>query len=237
MMSNTLMEKVEIQQEYSIVRAKNNKGKISRELLIRSWKICLFLIAVAAHIILIFSVYIDVEEKKPKQDSSIFKMVDIQEFIPPEPEVEKKPEPVIKNLPLEPEKQIITVDQNAIAEKIIETEKEVIEIPRSQTAGVVIEYLPQHKISEPPQIPTRAIRENIKYPQLANKQGIEGVVFLELYIDQHGRIRNILVLKDPGYGLAEAAIAAFEGIVCQPAFAEEKAVAVRFRYPVRFQLK
>ena len=71
---------------------------------------------------------------------------------------------------------------------------------------------------------------------MAMKQGIEGVVYLELFIDENGNIRQVNVLKDPGYGFAEAAIAALDGITCKPALMNDKPVAVRFRYPVRFVL-
>ena len=214
---------------------KSSSGKFSPELLFRLSKVIIFSIAVILHIVLILYVTIDTGEKKHRQDNTIFKMVDVQEFIPRPPEVEKKPEPIKKDPP-KPETQKVVAPQDSIAEEIIETEKEVVETQNSSPVGETIEYLPQHKITEPPGIPTQEILANIKYPVLANKQRIEGVVFLELYIDQYGQIRNIRVLKDPGYGLAEAAIAALKGIVCKPAYAEENAVAVRFRYPIRFKL-
>ena len=75
------------------------------------------------------------------------------------------------------------------------------------------------------------------YPPLAQRQKIEGVVFLELYIDRYGEIRNIVVLKDPGYGLAEAALHALDGLTVTPAEANGEPVAVRFRYPIRFRIK
>lgn len=213
---------------------KVSRLNFTRESLFRLWKVIIFSIALVVHIILILTVTVKSGEKQKRQDNTIFKMVDVQEFVPLPPEVEK-PEP--KKEPPKPETEQVVVNQDAIAESIIETDKEVIEVQEPVSVGEAIEYLPQHKISEPPQIPTNEILDNIKYPPLANRQRIEGVVFLELYIDSHGQIRNILVLKDPGFGLAEAAIAAFEGIVCEPAYAEEIAVAVRYRYPVRFQLK
>lgn len=214
---------------------KSSSKKFSPELLFRLSKGIIFSIAVILHIVLILYVTIDTGEKKHRQDNTIFKMVDVQEFIPRPPEVEKKPEP-IKKVPPKPETQKLVTPQDSVAEEIIVTEKEVVETQNSSLAEETIEYLPQHKITEPPGIPTQEILANIKYPIFANKQRIEGVVFLELYIDQHGQIRNIKVLKDPGYGLAEAAIAALKGIVCKPAYAGENAVAVRFRYPVRFKL-
>jgi 4-diphosphocytidyl-2C-methyl-D-erythritol kinase len=91
-------------------------------------------------------------------------------------------------------------------------------------------------ISVVPEIPTKSILSKIEYPKMAMKQGIEGVVYLELFIDENGNIRQVNVLKDPGYGFAEAAIAALDGIICKPALMNDKPVAVRFRYPVRFVL-
>ncbi|HNY21606.1 MAG TPA: energy transducer TonB [Treponemataceae bacterium] len=83
---------------------------------------------------------------------------------------------------------------------------------------------------------TQTILSRIEYPAMAMKQGIEGVVYLELFIDEAGLIRKISVLKDPGHGFAEAAIAAITGLRCKPASANGRPVAVRFRYPVRFAI-
>lgn len=99
------------------------------------------------------------------------------------------------------------------------------------------EYLPQFKIDEVPIIPARTVLSRIEYPPLAARQGIEANVFLELFIDETGRIRKITVLKDPGHGFAAAAVAALRGVVCTPAMVEGQPVAVRYRYPVRFTLK
>ena len=55
-------------------------------------------------------------------------------------------------------------------------------------------------------------------------------------IDANGVIRKIKVLKDPGHGFAQAAVAALDGITCVPANANGKNCAVRYRYPVKFTL-
>jgi protein TonB len=107
----------------------------------------------------------------------------------------------------------------------------------SPSAGAEPDYLPQFKITELPVVPAKEVLAKIEYPPLAAKQGIEATVYLELLIDDAGKIRKITVLKDPGYGFAEAAVAALSGLVCGPAKVEGRAVAVRYRYPVRFALK
>lgn len=205
------------------------------QFIVKSWKVFVFSFAALFHLILILTITINTGTKEKRKDNSIFKMVDVKEYIPPEPvkQEEKIPPPV----KIEPEEQIEVVNHADIAEDIIETEKEVVEVEIGEIKQVKIDYLPQHKISDPPGIPTEDILNRIIYPPLANRQKIEGVVYLELYIDKTGIIRNINVLKDPGYGLAEAAVVAISGLVCKPALANGEAVAVRFRYPVRFKIK
>ena len=177
----------------------------------------------AIHVIVLicvrFSIKTAVQEEEA--DAEIFKLVDVEEFVPPPP-----PPPVI-------EKKEVVVNSVKASENIQETEKEVVEV---EEAPPEIEYVPQHKISVVPEIPTKAILSKIEYPKMAMKQGIEGVVYLELFIDEAGNIRQVNVLKDPGYGFADAAVAALEGITCKPAMMNDKPVAVRFRYPVRFVL-
>ncbi len=99
------------------------------------------------------------------------------------------------------------------------------------------DFLPQFKIEQPPQFPDQLILSQMVYPALAAKQGLEGTVILELSIDAEGVIRRIVVLKDPGFGFAEAAVTALRGVRVKPAQAGGQAVAVRYRYPIRFTLK
>jgi protein TonB len=65
------------------------------------------------------------------------------------------------------------------------------------------------------------------------------MVYLELFVDRHGQVRRITVLRETpeNRGFAEAAVKAFEGIQGTPAQANGAAVAVRYRYPVRFAIR
>ena len=99
------------------------------------------------------------------------------------------------------------------------------------------DYVQQFQITEAPVVPIDQALARIRYPPLAAMQGIEATVYLELYIDKNGKIVRAIVLKDPGYGFAEAAVQAIVGLVCIPAKMNGVPVAVRFRYPVRFVLK
>lgn len=149
-------------------------------------------------------------------DYRVLKLVDVEEFTPP------------------PEAPVTLVSAQPVAsERVVTTDDVVIEIDD----GAEPDYLPQHKISVVPEIPGKEVLSRIRYPALALRQEIEGVVYLELFIDGAGTIRKIAVLKDPGYGFAEAAVEALTGMRCKPAIANGKPVAVRYRYPVRFALQ
>ncbi len=182
----------------------------------------LFVFVLLLHVMIIyffnFSAKTDSVESVDFREAEVFKLVDIQEVLPP------PPEPVAK-------KEVVTVsNQPAASEKIVETKEEVV-VEREE-----IVYLPQHKISSVPVIPGREVLSKIVYPPMALKQGIEAVVYLELFIDSDGNIRKVKVLKDPGHGFAESAVKALEGVKCIPANANGKNCPVRYRYPVKFTL-
>jgi TonB family protein len=99
------------------------------------------------------------------------------------------------------------------------------------------DFVPQYTINVLPVVPDDEARSRIRYPALAAKQGIEATVYLELFIDGAGRIVHINVLKDPGFGFAEAAAQALLGMKCAPAEMDGRPVAVRYRYPVNFRLR
>jgi len=177
----------------------------------------LFMLVLLFHILLIFMLnFKNTEESLETVDfreAQVFKLVDIEEYVKP---------PVN-------EKTVEVVNQEKASENIIETEKQVLKSEE--------DYLPQHKISNVPVIPSKEVLSRIVYPPLALKQGIEASVFLELYIDSSGIVKKIKILKDPGHGFAEAAVNALKGLKCIPASANGKNVAVRYRYPVRFSIQ
>lgn len=181
----------------------------------------IFFVVLLVHVILLLCLNFNNSSKNIEEEkyAEIFKLVDVEEFVPPPPPVVEKNQQV--------------VIQPKASETVEEIEEEIVEIPDTEEP----DYLPQHKISSVPEIPTKEILSRIEYPQMALRQGNEGVVYLELFIDQNGYIRRVNVLKDPGFGFAEAALKALDGIVCKPAMANGKPCAVRFRYPVRFTVK
>jgi len=101
------------------------------------------------------------------------------------------------------------------------------------------DYLPIHKVEAPPKFIDKDILADLVYPSIALRSGITGRVILELFIDRNGLVQHIEIMKeDPeGRGFGEAAVKAFTGKRCVPAYANGEPVSARYRYPVSFKTK
>lgn len=196
-------------------------------------------------LILFFAVTMDAVIMTKEPPVSVMKLTDFEEEIPPPP-----PPPPPPPEPREP------APENAV-ESIAETMIETEETPEDQTVvdpGTLIapqappvqaaeteeeEYLPMHKISAAPVFSERDILASLVYPPIALRSNIEGTVYLELFVDSRGEVRQITILKEnpPGKGFGEAAVNAFRGRKGKPGEAGGVPVGVRYRYPVRFTIK
>jgi protein TonB len=203
-----------------------------------------FIFVAALHILaLVFIVFtIEATAETPEIPAGVMKLADIEEEAPPPP-------PAVKERP-----PVELVVNEPVAETVIEAEEAPVEIaaavpsatltiPEAPAAGGTAryadEYLPQNRVSVLPRLDEKEIRSKLIYPPIALRSGLEGIVYLELYIDSEGAVRRIVILKEnpPGRGFGEAALKAFEGLRGKPAQANGEAVGVRYRYPVRFQIK
>ena len=198
-------------------------------------RLIVFAAASALHIIIILNVAISMKTvvKEAEPVAGIMKLVDVQEQLRLQPPPERPPE-----LPEE--------TQSAIAETMIETTETPPPVSpfvygpvQERASPEQIDYLPQHRITLLPVLPEDEIVRAMVYPPIAQRSNIEGTVFLEIFIDRQGIVRDVRVLREnpPDRGFGEAAVKAFKGIKGKPAEANGVPVAVRYRYSLRFQLK
>ena len=76
------------------------------------------------------------------------------------------------------------------------------------------------------------------YPEIAQEAGIEGVIVVQAFIDEKGRVKETQILKGvPNTGLDEAAMDATRKTRFKPAKQRERAVGVWISIPVNFRLK
>lgn len=102
--------------------------------------------------------------------------------------------------------------------------------------STAMHYHSLDEVTSAPGFDRALLASRIVYPDLARRQGKEGLVMLRLFISSHGQVERVIVEQDPGYGFAEAAVRAFQGLTGKPARRHGEAVAVTLLYPVRFTL-
>ena len=191
----------------------------------RYLRLLLFVAVAALHILLLFLIAFNVNtlSQEAEENARVMKVTDLAEAPPP------------------PEEELPQVE--SIAETMIETDTEPLQTivaPGSITSAPSWDdYLPIHKVSEPPRFDEREITAALMYPPIALRSAIEGRVILELFVDRNGVVQRISILREepPDRGFGEAAIKAFTGKRGNPARANGEAVSARYRYPVSFRIK
>jgi periplasmic protein TonB len=76
-----------------------------------------------------------------------------------------------------------------------------------------------------------------KYPDLALRAGLEGNVFVKLWVDKEGKVRKVVILKSDAEIFNEAAIDAAKQFVFTPAVMQKGPVSVWVSFPFRFRLQ
>lgn len=83
---------------------------------------------------------------------------------------------------------------------------------------------------------TEAIYKYLKYPEMARKAGLEGLVVVQVVVETDGRPTDPQVVRSPGPILDEAALEAVMQLRFKPGMQRGKPVRVRYAMPVRFRL-
>jgi protein TonB len=187
-------------------------------------RMLVFLVVGIIHVALLFLIVFTVEsvampyEERP----TVMKLADIQIEEPPPPQIEQQV-------------------SEAVAENIVETEEipDLVKKEEAASEGDAENYLAQNEVSTLPAFNEMDIRRSTIYPSIALRGGITGKVYLEIFVDREGYVRQVRVLKETpeGHGFGESAARAFYGKRGQPALANGEPVAVRYRYPVFFQIR
>ena len=102
-----------------------------------------------------------------------------------------------------------------------------LDAPPPPPSGPKVVFIPY----DDPPVAISPIRP--RYPEIAQEAGIEGVVVVQAFIDEKGRVKETLILKGvPNTGLDEAAMEAIRKTRFRPAKQRERAVGVWISIPV-----
>jgi protein TonB len=75
-----------------------------------------------------------------------------------------------------------------------------------------------------------------KYPELAMRAGLEGKVWVKIWVDKEGKPRQVIVLKSDAEIFNEPAVEAAKQFVFTPAYMNNGPVAVWVSVPFKFRL-
>jgi periplasmic protein TonB len=75
-----------------------------------------------------------------------------------------------------------------------------------------------------------------KYPELAQRAGLEGKVWVKIWVDKEGRAKQVVILKSDNEIFNEPAVEAAKQWVFTPAYMNNGPVAVWVSIPFRFKL-
>ena len=110
----------------------------------------------------------------------------IEQPLPPPLPQAKEPEP-IKELPVLPPEDIVPID-----------------MPREETVAPKIDPLQEAKIIEDyGQLLAAHISQFKRYPRIAQRRGWEGELTLEVRLDKHANILNIMILNKSNYDVLD----------------------------------
>lgn len=102
------------------------------------------------------------------------------------------------------------------------------------------EYIPPPDVFVPVEIEPAPVHEvTPEYPRLAREGGFGGVVTLQVYVDENGVVRKVLVAacSRPGMGFEEAAVKAASLGKWRPGVQNGRPVGVWIAYRVKFELE
>ncbi len=99
------------------------------------------------------------------------------------------------------------------------------------TFAVAVEKMPE------PIGGLKAIQQNVTYPEIAKRAGIQGRVYVKAYVDSTGNVARTMLLRGICAGCDEAALDAVQKVKFIPGMQNGKAVNVEVTVPILFKLQ
>lgn len=164
----------------------------------------------------------------------------------PEPElidekvvIDEKAEPVdLPPAPVVEKKKVVAPPPPIIEPEVEEVEHVFVEeMPRFSGCEDIENDKESRRLCADEKL-LKYIYSNIKYPPIARQNGVEGMVVIQFVIAKDGSIGKVKVAKDIGAGCGKEAARVVRSMPDWiPGKQQNKKVAVRYNFPVRFELK
>ncbi len=112
----------------------------------------------------------------------------------------------------------------------------------AEAASLAQNVIIEDTLSPPDFVPVDAepvvvSRKNPAYPQLALRSGLEGTVWVKIWVDKEGQPKEAQVFKSDNHVFDSSAIDAARGWVFKPAMKDGKPIAVWVSIPFKYKLE
>jgi protein TonB len=213
-----------------------------------------FLIAVTAHLAIVGSYYLVgllSEEEPPMVTVRIMKYSDLGP--PPSITSANTPPPIAVSAPTAkptvgapvpvPDAEVSPEQTIATQTEMSQTVAPIVEGAGGDAGGFEIQQDIKIDDDAPPadfvpveKEPVPIKRVEPKYPELAMRAGLEGKVWVKIWVDKEGKPRQVVVLKSDAEIFNEPAVEAAKQWLFTPAYMNNGPVAVWVSIPFRFKL-
>lgn len=132
--------------------------------------------------------------------------------------------------------EIEMIDTEADAETIVE-EFEVVEEVVEEEIFTIVESMPEFPGGGQEAL-FKYLQKEMKYPQIAKENGIQGTVFVNFVVGKDGKIRDAKILRGVNKMLDEEAIRVVKAMPSwKPGKQRGKPVSVSYNLPIKFTLR
>ncbi len=129
-----------------------------------------------------------------------------------------------------------TTSDEAVVEVVEEVKEEVQEV-KEEEVFYVVEEMPGFNGGDANTEFRKYVASNMKYPEIAAENGIQGKVFVQFVIEPDGRISNVRVIRGVDPSLDKEAMRVIESSPkWNPGKQRGKPVRVSYTFPITFML-
>jgi periplasmic protein TonB len=130
-----------------------------------------------------------------------------------------------------------TVQDEAVVEVVEEVKEEVQEEAKEEEVFLVVEEMPSFGSGDANDF-RGWVSQNMKYPEVAAENGIQGRVFVQFVVESDGRLTNVRVLRGVDPALDKEAVRVIENSPkWNPGKQRGKPVRVSYTFPITFVLQ
>lgn len=168
----------------------------------------------------------EAREYKP----TIQKRIQVQKLPPQLKNIVKPPPPPKPKMPVAAES-----DEEAEAETIEKTDFGGYEKKEAEVEFNIPPFVPYD--TAPKALNLAEVKSRTPYPESAKRLGIEGTVYLELWVDTKGVVRKVVLIRPLYPALDKIAVEMSKQLKFTPAMQRDEPVAVRLSFPYTFSLE